>query len=78
MTGSKVGIQPTHAKRLKLVLLRLNHAREALDMNLPGLKLHDLKGDLAGYYSIWVNGNWRVIFRFNDQHATDVDYVDYH
>ncbi len=77
-TENKAGIQPIHAKRLKLILLRLNHAREPRDINLPGLKLHQLKGDRAGYYSVWVNGNWRVIFRFDDAHVTDVDYVDYH
>lgn len=76
--GSKAGIQPAHAKRLKLILLRLNHAREARDMNLPGLKLHELKGNQASIYSVWVNGNWRVTFRFDSEHVTDVDYVDYH
>ena len=47
-------------------------------MNLPGYRLHPLKGDLAGFWSVTVNGNWRVIFRFADGHATDVDLVDYH
>ena len=77
-TESKAGIQPTHGKRLKLILLRLNHAREPRDMKLPGLKLHALEGDKAGYYSVWVNGNWRVVFRFDGEHVTSVDYVDYH
>ena len=76
--GSKAGVQPDHAKRLKLILLRLNHAREPRDMNLPGLKLHGLKGGLADYYSVWVSGNWRVVFRFDVGHVMDVDYVDYH
>ncbi len=77
-TGNKAGIQPVHAKRLKLILLRLNHAREPRDMNLPGLKLHQLQGRKAGQYSVWVSGNWRVVFRFKAKHVIDVDYVDYH
>ena len=47
-------------------------------MNLPGLGLHALTGDLAGYYAVRVSGNWRVTFRFEDGDATDIDYVDYH
>ncbi len=47
-------------------------------MNLPGYRLHPLKGDLAGFWSVTVSGNWRVIFRFADGHASDVDLVDYH
>jgi proteic killer suppression protein len=47
-------------------------------MNVPGLKFHQLKGDLAGFYSVSVSGNWRVIFRFGDNQATDVDLIDYH
>ncbi len=73
-TESKAGIQPAHAKRLKPILLRLNHAREPRDMNLSGLKLHELEGNKAGYYSVWVNGNWRVVFRFDGEHVTNVDY----
>lgn len=77
-TGSMAGIQPAHVNRLKLILLRLNHARTPRDMNLPGLKLHGLEGHKAGYYSVWVNGNWRIVFRFDGEHVTGVDYVDYH
>lgn len=47
-------------------------------MNLPGFRLHPLKGALEGYYAVSVSGNWRVIFRFEDGHARDVDYLDYH
>jgi proteic killer suppression protein len=47
-------------------------------MNLPGWGLHALKGDLAGFWSVWVNGNWRLIFRFEDGDAVSVDYRDYH
>ena len=47
-------------------------------MNLPGWRLHALDGDLAGHYSIWVNGNWRMTFKFNGQDAVLIDYQDYH
>ena len=47
-------------------------------MDLPGFRLHPLKGDLAGFWSVTVSGNWRLIFRFEDGHASDVDLVDYH
>ena len=47
-------------------------------MNLPGLKLHPLKGNLKGYWSVCVTGNWRIIFRFEGIHVFDVDLVDYH
>ena len=47
-------------------------------MNLPGFRLHQLSGQLRGYYAVVVSGNWRVIFRFEGGHAIDVDYLDYH
>jgi proteic killer suppression protein len=47
-------------------------------MDLPGLRLHPLKGQMKGFHAVSVSGNWRVIFRFEDGHAVDVDYVDYH
>lgn len=53
-------------------------AEPVQDMNIPGLKLHQLKGDLAGFYAVSVSGNWRVIFRFEDGQAIDVDLIDYH
>ena len=48
------------------------------DMNLPGLKLHQLKGERAGFYAVSVSGNWRVIFRFEEGAPVDVDLIDYH
>lgn len=77
-TGSKSGIQTKHAKRLQLILGRLNTAASANDMNLPGLFLHRLIGNKADTYSVRVNGNWRVTFCFNEAHAEIVDYEDYH
>jgi proteic killer suppression protein len=61
-TGSKAGIQPSHAKKLSLQLLRLDGATSALDMNLPGWDWHPLKDNLAGHWTVSVNGNWRLTF----------------
>ena len=77
-TGSQQGIQPEHARRLRMILARLDACVTAMDMNLPGLNLHSLKGNYKGYWAISVSGNWRVIFRFEGNHAYDVDYIDYH
>ena len=77
-TGSAARIQRAHRRRLRLILTALNTAQAPRDMGLPGLDLHPLKGDLAGFWSVSVSGNWRIIFRFDGTDATDVDYVDYH
>ena len=77
-TGSKAGIQPTHAPRLRLQLARLDAASEPEDMNLPGWKFHALKGDLAGHFTVTVNKNWRLTFTFEGEDAILVDYQDYH
>ncbi len=65
-------------KRLKQILALLETARTIDDMNLPGLKLHSLKGDMKGFFSVSISGNWRVVFRFVDGNAFDVNLVDYH
>lgn len=77
-TGSTSGIQAAHANRLKLILGRLNASTNPRDMDLPGLRLHELKGRDKGRWSVWMNGNWRVTFSFEGVDATDVDYEDYH
>ncbi len=77
-TGSKSGIQPQHSEKLRIQLTALDHATGPNDMNAPGWQLHRLSGDLAGFYSITVSGNWRLIFQFDGTDATEVDYVDYH
>jgi proteic killer suppression protein len=69
--GSKAGIQPKHAARLRLQLGRLDAATGAIDMNLPGWRWHPLKG-------VWVDENWRLTFTFQGQNAVLVDYRDYH
>ena len=63
---------------MRHILALLATAFTVEDMNLPALKLHKLKGDLAGFYAVTVSGNWRVIFRFEDGQATEVDLIDYH
>lgn len=73
--GSKAGIQPHHASRLKRQLARLDVAKSADDMNVPGWKLHPLS---TGHWSVWVNGNWRMTFTFEGTDAVLVDYQDYH
>ena len=77
-TGSIAGIQAHHAKRLQLILTRLDASICPDDMNLPGLNLHQLKGQLKTFYSVTVQANWRVIFRFEGHNIYDVNYVDYH
>ena len=77
-TGSKKGIQPGHAPKLARILDRLDASISPQDMNLPGYKLHPLKGDKREMWSVTVNGNWRVTFYFEGQDAYLVDYLDYH
>jgi len=76
--STKSGIQPQHASRLRLQLGVLDAAGSAKDMDLPGWKLHPLKGDLKGHWSVWVSGNWRLTFTFEGEDAVLVDYQDYH
>jgi toxin HigB-1 len=72
------GLSPEHVGKLRNILARLDAAGSADDMNLPGFKLHHLKGELEGHWAVTVRANWRVIFRFADGDATDLDYLDYH
>ena len=77
-TGSKAGIMPRHAPRLARQLRQLNDSTNPREMNMPGWGLHSLSGDLAGFYAVTVNGNWRVVFTFEGEDAILVDYLDYH
>lgn len=77
-TGSTRGVQAAHAKKLRNILALLDVATGPDDMSLPSFKLHPLKGALAGHWSVWVNGNWRVTFRFVGADTELVDYQDYH
>jgi proteic killer suppression protein len=76
--GDRRRIQADHADKIERVLARLDEASEVGDMDLPGFRLHRLRGDLAGFWSVTVSGNWRVVFRFTGGHARDVDLIDYH
>lgn len=77
-TGNKAGIQAQHEKRIRLILGRLIASCEPKDMNLPGLRLHALQGDLNGFWAVDVSGNWRIVFRFEGTNVFDVDLIDYH
>jgi proteic killer suppression protein len=78
-TGSKAGIQPHHATKLNIQLTGLNAAESPEDLRAPSAwRLHQLTGELDGFWSITVNGNWRVIFRFDGNDAELVDYLNYH
>jgi toxin HigB-1 len=77
-SGSLAGIQPAHANRLKMQLAALDTAQVIEDMDIPGFRLHPLKGSDRGRWSIWVNGNWRVTFEFKNGNAFVLDYEDYH
>ena len=76
--GTRKGIQPQHAQKLANILDRLDAAAEIRDMNFPGSHLHELKGKDKGYWSIRVSGNWRIVFKFQNEEALEVNYVDYH
>ena len=77
-TGSVTGIQPSHKKKLRLQLTALDTATCINDMDIPGFKLHPLKGDRKDIWSIEVSGNWRVTFQFKDSNAYILNYEDYH
>jgi len=72
------GIVAEHADKLRRILARLDAAKVPADMDLPGYRLHELKGELQGFYAVTVRANWRVVFRIEQGEAIDVDYVDYH
>jgi proteic killer suppression protein len=72
------GVFAEHAGKLRDILARLDAARTMSDMDMPGFRLHTLKGEFKGFWAVTVRANWRVIFRFVDPDAFDVDYVDYH
>ncbi|PYU77587.1 MAG: peptidase [Acidobacteria bacterium] len=72
------GVISEHAEKLRDILARLDAAATVADMDLPGFRLHPLKGELKGFWAVTVRANWRVIFHYADREASDVDYVDYH
>ena len=72
------GVIAEHGVKLRDILARLDAAGTVADMDLPGFRLHALKGEFRGFWAVMVRANWRVIFRFGDREVLDVDYVDYH
>ena len=73
------GVQASFASKLRDILAAIDTASMVEEVALfPGWRLHRLKGDLAGYWSVTVSGNWRVVFRFDDGDAFELDLVDYH
>ena len=76
--GDARRIHPEHRETVRDILARLNASATPDDMDLPGFRLHRLGGEYAGFWAVTVRANWRVIFRFDEGHATDVDYLDYH
>ena len=75
---SAAKVNPDHADKLRRILARLDAASRPQDMDLPGYRLHKLKGEYEGHWAVDVSGNWRVTFRFQGSCATDVDFEDYH
>jgi len=77
--GSGRGLPADQVPKITNMLSVIDTAQEPEDIGLfPGWRLHQLKGDLEGFWSITVTGNWRIIFRFENGEASDVDYTDYH
>ena len=72
------GVNPEHVRRLRDILATLHAAPTVAHMDLPGFRLHPLKGELKGFWAVTVRANWSVIFRFAEGQAEDLDYVDYH
>jgi proteic killer suppression protein len=71
-------VAPKHIEKLRDILALLDRSHGPNDLDLPGLRLHALKGTMKGHWAVSVSGNWRVTFRFEDGHVCDVDYLDYH
>lgn len=76
--GMAKGVRADHVTKVENILAVLNRARRPSDMDLPGFGLHPLKGKLKDFWSVMVRANWRIVFRFRDGEAYDVDLLDYH
>ncbi|NOY61045.1 MAG: peptidase [Calditrichaeota bacterium] len=78
LNDNRKRINPDHVSKLLRILDRLDASVNPQDMNLPGYKLHELKGNQKGVWSVWISGNWRVTFKFESNDAIEIDYTDYH
>jgi proteic killer suppression protein len=76
--GDPNKVRADQVKRISDVLAHLDQAQKPSDLDLPGYRLHPLKGEFRGLWSVTISGNWRIVFRFEDGAAFDVDLVDYH
>jgi proteic killer suppression protein len=76
--GDASKLQQSHVSKIRLILTRLDAASTPEEMQVPGYNLHQLSGNYAGFWSVKVSGNYRIIFRFQGDNACDVDYLDYH
>ena len=76
--GDTSKLPPLHVLKIKMIMTLLNSAVNVDDMNFPGSDFHALKGNMAGFWAVKVNGNYRIIFRFKNENAFDIDYLDYH
>ena len=72
------GVNLNHVLRIRRILAELDDAQKPQDLDWPGFRLHPLTGDLRGFWSVRVSGNWRIVFRFVDKEPVDVNLVDYH
>lgn len=78
LNGDRKGIRPDLLEKVENILFVLNRARTPSDLRLPGLALHPLKGDRRGLWAVTVRANWRIVFRFDGDHVSEVDMLDYH
>ena len=76
--GESKGIRADLLEKVENILAVLNRAASPNDMDLPGFRLHPLKGEREGFYGVTVRANWRVVFRFEEGNACDVELIDYH
>ncbi|MGB8900700.1 MAG: type II toxin-antitoxin system RelE/ParE family toxin [Methylocella sp.] len=76
--GDPTGVNPQHVEKIENILGLLDVAQNIENMDVPTFRLHALKGDLKGFWAVTVRANWRIIFRFADGRASDVDLIDYH
>jgi toxin HigB-1 len=77
-SGETRGVNPQFASKLRRMLVLLDKGKDPTALNMPGYRLHQLKGERKGQWGATVSGNWRLVFEFEDGHATNVDLVDYH
>lgn len=76
--GDRSRINPNYVGKVELILADLDASETLEHMRRPGYRLHELKGDMKGLYAVEVSGNWRIVFRFKDGEASDIDLIDYH